>query len=404
MAALFAVFFAWSNVAVAAPPSKEDLKSLYTSSVWFDPKAVASICTNAASVAVQAGENKRAAFIYFVERGLTPEQSAGLVGNLEAESGVTPDINEQNPTVAGSRGGYGIAQWTAGRRVALESFATVSGQDVRTLQFQLDYLWNQELLISYKSSVLDPLKASTTVQQASDIVLTKFEIPGVIINGTEAAKTQLKNKRAALGQAIFELYGAEAATASPAGTATVSSACGGSGAAGSFVGFPLQTTKTRMQQLNGSCFSDTTKKMCDGDHPYAAFDIMADTGTPVLSVLAGAVQGRFSDKCGGTMISIYSQDQDVTVSYLHMAPDVSVGVGDTVTAGQTIGKVGSDAAACDTGSHLHIDAAPGAPRPGCRREACPAANQAKFLAGEAKINLSSGLYEGYTKLQTGETL
>jgi len=397
------------SMAFAAPPTKEEMKALRETSLWYDPTAVADVCTEggSGSVTVEPGENKRAALKYFYDRGLTIEQAAGFVGNLEAESGVQPDINERNPTVPGSRGGYGIAQWTGGRRVALENFAAIQNKNVADLQFQLDYLWNQELLIAYKSSVLDPLKQTTTVKAASDIVLTKFEIPGVIINGSEAQKTALKDKRAGLGNAILQLYGNEISATAPTGPGTaeggspISTACGGSGGSGTFVGFPLDTNKARMKQLNGGCFSDAEKKMCEGGHPYAAFDIMADAGTPVLSILAGVVEGRYTDKCGGTMISVYSQAEDVTVSYLHLSPQLPVKNGDAVQAGQVIANVGNNAAACGTGSHLHIDAAPSRPRPGCRREDCPAANQAKFRAGEQKINLAASLYDGYSKLPEG---
>ncbi len=54
--------------------------------------------------------------------GLTREQAAGIVSNLQAESGLK-GINERNPAVPGSRGGFGWAQWTGPRRVAFEAWA-----------------------------------------------------------------------------------------------------------------------------------------------------------------------------------------------------------------------------------------------------------------------------------------
>lgn len=49
--------------------------------------------------------------------GITQVQAAAILGNLGHESaGLQPNINEKNPTVKGSKGGYGWGQWTGSRR------------------------------------------------------------------------------------------------------------------------------------------------------------------------------------------------------------------------------------------------------------------------------------------------
>ena len=55
--------------------------------------------------------NEHAAFDYFVARGLTKRQSAGIVGNLIQESSVNPKAIE-----FGGGPGRGIAQWSVGGR------------------------------------------------------------------------------------------------------------------------------------------------------------------------------------------------------------------------------------------------------------------------------------------------
>jgi hypothetical protein len=75
-----------------------------------------------------------------VERGLPPHIAEGFVMNFEDESGLNPGINEAAPTVPGSRGGFGLAQWTGPRRVALEQFAASTGRDVSDPDAQLDFL------------------------------------------------------------------------------------------------------------------------------------------------------------------------------------------------------------------------------------------------------------------------
>ncbi|ALD13725.1 M23 family metallopeptidase [Clavibacter capsici] len=70
-------------------------------------------------------------------------------------------------------------------------------------------------------------------------------------------------------------------------------------------------------------------------------------GSPVLAAQAGSVT-----TAGGYTMSIRSA-AGYTISYLHMyEPDMEVHVGDTVTAGQEIGKVGSNGPS--TGCHLDI--------------------------------------------------
>lgn len=163
-------------------------------------------------------------------------------------------------------------------------------------------------------------------------------------------------------------------------------------------GFPLKTTKAAMQEKNGSCIT-AGPEMCKGGHPYAAYDVMAEPGTEVVSLFDGKVVGVLQDKCPGRMVSIYSEAQGVTVSYLHMnlteAPQMAIS--QVVKAGDVIGRVGPPAAGCGT-PHLHIDAAARNTRPGCARENCPAANQAIFTAGDQKIGLGKALYENFLKL------
>src|SRR5512141_1655625 len=55
--------------------------------------------------------NEHAAFDYFVARGLTKRQSAGIVGNLMQESNVVPTAVQY-----GGGPGRGIAQWSVGGR------------------------------------------------------------------------------------------------------------------------------------------------------------------------------------------------------------------------------------------------------------------------------------------------
>ena len=154
---------------------------------------------------------------YLMKKIDNPYGVAGLMGNIQAESGFNPK-NMQNSfdkkmgftdntyTVAVDSGaygnfatdkiGYGICQWSSsGRKKLLLNFK--GNRSIGDLEMQLDFLWH-ELSTNYRL-VLDRLVTAISVREASDIVLTKFERPA---NQSESVKV----KRAGMGQEIFDKY------------------------------------------------------------------------------------------------------------------------------------------------------------------------------------------------------
>lgn len=73
-------------------------------------------------------------------KGLSDAAAAGVLGNIYAESGFNPDIEEIANGI-----GYGLIQWSFERRTALENAAAAAGVDPGNLQFQLEYLWSESL-------------------------------------------------------------------------------------------------------------------------------------------------------------------------------------------------------------------------------------------------------------------
>ena len=78
-----------------------------------------------------------------IARGMPPHIADGFVMNFRDESGLDPNINEVAPVVPGSRGGFGLAQWTGPRRTALEQFAASRGAPASDLDTQLDFLMTE---------------------------------------------------------------------------------------------------------------------------------------------------------------------------------------------------------------------------------------------------------------------
>jgi hypothetical protein len=120
--------------------------------------------------------NDQPAFEYFVDKGLTEVQAAGIVGNLDQESGVDPTIEQ-----FGGGPGRGIAQWSVGGRWDTDpndnvvDFAAASGREPKTLDVQLDFIWFELTTIGYG---YDDLKNATTVEAAVNAFMSKYEICG----------------------------------------------------------------------------------------------------------------------------------------------------------------------------------------------------------------------------------
>ncbi|MCY8466858.1 peptidoglycan DD-metalloendopeptidase family protein [Bacillus atrophaeus] len=85
--------------------------------------------------------------------------------------------------------------------------------------------------------------------------------------------------------------------------------------------------------------------------PHKGTDYAAKAGTAIKSLQNGKVQIAGYSKTAGNWVVI-QQDDGTVAKYMHMQSTPSVKSGQTVQAGQTIGKVGSTGNS--TGNHLHL--------------------------------------------------
>lgn len=115
--------------------------------------------------------NDQTTYHYFRSKGFTNFQAAAIVGNLDQESGIDPNISQQN-----GGPGRGIAQWSAGGRWDSDpgdnvvAFAQQQGKSPYDLQVQLDFIMFE--LNTFPDYGLAQLKASTNVTDAT----TDFEL------------------------------------------------------------------------------------------------------------------------------------------------------------------------------------------------------------------------------------
>lgn len=156
-----------------------------------------------------------------IKEGMTEPGAAGMMGNMQAESGLksnnvedtlqkmlgttderyTADVDSGRISRAkflnpkpGKQWGYGLCQWTSpGRKAGLYDLCKSRGVSISDLDTQLDWLIH-ELKTAY-TPVWKVLTTATSVQAASDAVLIKFEIP--------ANAAGMRAYRGQLGMAIY---------------------------------------------------------------------------------------------------------------------------------------------------------------------------------------------------------
>lgn len=112
------------------------------------------------------------AFNFFLDKGFTPVQVSGILGNLIAESNLnTSAINKEEKESGLSGFGRGIAQWSNSR---VKDFEKLYGKKIEesSLDEQLDFAWHE---MQQRPAFLDAITSSTTLQEASDAVYRGFE-------------------------------------------------------------------------------------------------------------------------------------------------------------------------------------------------------------------------------------
>lgn len=111
---------------------------------------------------------------------------AAAMGNIKNESGFDPGAIE-----AGSGAGFGLIQWTGGRRTAIEQYAASKGVSASDIDLQLEYLikecnpddpifqWNMKSSSNYSSTIytFEDWRDGKDLERATWAFMTCFERP-----------------------------------------------------------------------------------------------------------------------------------------------------------------------------------------------------------------------------------
>jgi hypothetical protein len=100
--------------------------------------------------------------------GLNDIEAGGIVASLAAESGGFKQLQELAPTIPGTQGGWGYAQWTGPRRVAFAHWAQEQGFDPKSYAANYGFL-KHELQNTDEGKILDQLRGAKTIRDATRI-------------------------------------------------------------------------------------------------------------------------------------------------------------------------------------------------------------------------------------------
>jgi len=154
---------------------------------------------------------------FLIGKGLSAFATAGVMGNIRCESNFistnlqnsfekkfgVDDLTYTAQVDAGTRNfidsaGYGLCQWTYyTRKQQILDYAKSQGKSIGDLAMQLEFMWIE---MTAKKSMMNALKAATSVRQASDIFLLQFERPA------KKDDPNVQANRASYGEAYFEKY------------------------------------------------------------------------------------------------------------------------------------------------------------------------------------------------------
>jgi len=109
--------------------------------------------------------------------GITKAQAAGIVGNLDYETGGFKYLQEIKPVVPGSKGGRGFAMWTGPRRKDFESWAKENNLDPDSYEASFGFLVH-EVQNTNEGRFMEDLEKTNTPEEAARVFSNQYLRPG----------------------------------------------------------------------------------------------------------------------------------------------------------------------------------------------------------------------------------
>ncbi len=295
---------------------------------------------------ILAGDNNQEkSFRYLTQKGATPVEAAGIVGNLMVES--SPDINP----LASNGSHKGIAQWaTTDRWPALVEYADKQGKSPRSLLLQLSFAWQEDDMKKFLKT------NSKTVDEAAENFERIFERSG----------GSAMEKRKEHANDTYKKYGTTLPSDQPTGgnKPECESAATGEAFILDDYAWPVDLDKS---EVSAGYSLPCKTKSCHHDGS-AAFDLAhkdtvskdkdkASTGKSVFAITDGEiVKNSIYNGIGGCYALQFKGKDGFVYWYGHVRNPVSKSAGKKLRAGEKIAEIG-ERKCTGNGSypHLHID-------------------------------------------------
>ena len=268
-----------------------------------------------------------------IDAGYSAEAAAGVLGNIEAESG----FNEAS-IEGGSGAGFGLCQWTGGRRTQLESYAASKGVAPSDLDTQIEFLlaeitpgggangYAKYQLSSYNGYSASDWKNASTPEDAATAFCWTFERPGIprMDVRTSAARryyNQFKDAKRPTGGNVTS----------------------------------IQAVLPNYPFSSSSGFGYRNGPFYGPNEFHQGTDIPAPAGTEIAALGSGIVKEMVTGYNGGrgNYIRIDHQNGYETLYQHCNGFAAGLSVGSHVSQGQIIAYVGSTGDS--TGAHLHLE-------------------------------------------------
>lgn len=272
---------------------------------------------------MSSNEAVNKAMAFFQSKGWTKEQAAGIVGNLQVESG-----NFSSDVISGKKKGdsgraVGVAQWHPDRQA---KFRGLFGRPLvgSSLQQQLEFI--QWELSNNEKRAGNALRGTRSAEDAASIIDQLYER-----SSGEHRRQRMANARRLIKD---DSWAQQAGNIVGQGASSIRDRVVG----GKFI-HPVNPATL------GSRFGMRWGRMHKGQ------DYPVPMGTPVVAANSGVVTFAGAQSGYGLLVKIQHSDGSET-RYAHLSR-ILVRQGSSVTLGQSIGLVGSTGRS--TGPHLHFE-------------------------------------------------
>jgi hypothetical protein len=214
------------NVACPKGMSQDDCDAVYLGwTAWVPDDNTCGTGTTT----LMGGAKPEQVYNYFLSKGLTGQQAAGIMGNWSRESSMNPGAEQIKGSSwtdlsNGRNSAVGLAQWDGGRRPALIKYLQSKGETTDVMRSasdanmlnQLDYTW-QELNGPYKDTALTQLQAAKTPSEAAFAFHKYYEISA---DSPDKIQNRLND-----AEAFYRQYSGTSGSGSSAGVPTAIGGC-----------------------------------------------------------------------------------------------------------------------------------------------------------------------------------